>query len=65
MTRAVSKRLKREAAIAAIKEEAVPEVRPDLEQAHKLYASIRTTRSPESVKASRMVEISKWRERCC
>ena len=34
---------------------------PDLEQAHKFYASIRTLRSPESILASRMVEINKWR----
>ena len=37
--------------------------RPDLEQAHKFYASIRTLRSPESIHASRMVEVSKWRDR--
>ena len=37
--------------------------RPDLEQAHKFYSSIRTLRSPESIHASRMVEINKWRER--
>ena len=35
----------------------------NLEQAHKCYASIRTLRSPESIHASRMVEIDKWRER--
>ena len=61
----VSKRLKREATIAAIKQE-IPKTaaeRPDLEQAHKFYASIRTLRSPESIHASRMVEINKWRER--
>ena len=62
---AVSKRLKREATtIAAIKQEileTVPE-RPDLKQAHKFYASITTTRSPESIHASRMVEIDRWRE---
>ena len=41
--------------------------RPELEQAHKFYANIRTMRSPESIHASRMVEINKWREResCC
>ena len=39
------------------------EERPDLEQAHKFYSSIRTLRSPESIHASRMVEINKWRER--
>ena len=53
---AVSKRLKREATIAVIKQEilkTVPEGRPDLEQAHKYSASIRTTRSPESFKKSR------------
>ena len=63
---AVSKRQKREATIAAIKEEilkTVPKERPDLEQAHKSYASIRTARSAESIQASRMVEINKWRER--
>ena len=61
----VSKRLKREAAIAAIKQEILKTAaeRPDLEQAHKFYASIRTLRSPESIHASRMVEINKWRER--
>ena len=37
--------------------------RPDLEHAHKFYSSIRTLRSPESIHASRMVEINKWRER--
>ena len=62
---AVSKRLKREATIAAIKQEILKTAteRPDLEQAHKFYASIRTLRSPESIHASRMVEINKWRER--
>ena len=61
----VSKRLKREAMIAAIKQEIQKTVaeRPDLEQTHKFYSSIRTLRSPESIHASRMVEISKWRER--
>ena len=61
----VSKRLKREATIAAIKQEILQTAteRPDLEQAHKFYASIRTLRSPESIHASRMVEIHKWRER--
>ena len=47
---AVSKRQKREATIAAIKEEilkTVPKERPVLEQAHKSYASIRTARSAE------------------
>ena len=39
------------------------EERPDLEQAHKFYSNIRTLRSPESIHASRMVEINKWRER--
>ena len=55
----VSKRLKREA-IAAIKQEILKTAaeRPDLEQAHKFYASIRTLRSPESIHASRMVEIN-------
>ena len=61
----VWKRLKREATIAAIKQEILKTVaeRPDLEQAHKFYSSIRTLRSPESIHASRMVEINKWRER--
>ena len=58
---AVSKRLKREATIAAIKQEILK--RPDLEQAHKFYANIRTMWNPESIHASRMVEINKWRER--
>ena len=66
---AVSKRLKREATIAATKQEILKTATetPDLEQAHKFYASMRTMRSPESVHASRMVEINKWRERerCC
>ena len=63
----VSKRLKREATIAAIKQEILKTAaeRPDLEQAHKFYASTRTLRSPESIHASRMVEINKWRERSC
>ena len=62
---AVPKRLKREATIAAIKPEILKTAaeRPDLEQAHKFYASIGTLRSPESIHASRMVEINKWRER--
>ena len=61
----VSKRLKREATIAAIKQEILKTVaeRPDLEHVHKFYSSIRTLRSPESIHASRMVEINKWRER--
>ena len=63
---AISKRQKLEATIAAIKEEilkTVPEKRPDLEQAHKFYANIITARSAESIQASRMVEIKKWRGR--
>ena len=62
---AVSKRLKREATLAAIKQEILKTrtERPDLEQAHKFYASIRTLRSPESIHAPRMVEINKWRKR--
>ena len=46
---AVSKRLKREATSAAIKEEILKAAteRPDLEQSHKFYASIRTLRSPK------------------
>ena len=61
----VSNRLKREATIAAIKQEIPKTVaeRPDLEHAHKFYPSTRTLRSPESIHASRMVEINKWRER--
>ena len=57
----VSKRLKREATIAAIKQEMLKTAaeRPDLEQAHKFCASMRTLRSPESIHASRMVEIRK------
>ena len=57
----VSKRLKREAMIAAIKQEILKTVaeRFDLEHAHKFYSSIRTLRSPESIHASRMVEINK------
>ena len=54
---AVSKRQKREAMIAAIKEEILktaPEERPDLEPAHKFYASIRTARSAESIHAFAM-----------
>ena len=60
-----AKRLKREATLAAIKQEIlkIATERPDLQQAHKFYASIRTLRSPESIHASRMVEINKWRER--
>ena len=62
---AVSKRLNQEATIAAIKQEILKGVaeRPDLEPAHKLYANTRTLRSPESIHASRVVEINKWRER--
>ena len=62
---AVSKRLKREATIAAIKQEILKFAteRPDLEQAHTFYASTRILRSPGSIHASRMVEINKWRER--
>ena len=62
----VSKRQKREATIAAIKEEilkTVPEKRLDLEQAHKFHVNIRTARTAESIQASRMVEINEWRER--
>ena len=61
----VSKRLKREATIAAMKQEILKTAaeKPDLEQADKCHASIRTLRSPESTHASRMVEINKWRER--
>ena len=64
---AVSKRLKREATMAAIKQEILKAAteRTDLEHAHKFYASIRTLRSPESIHASRIVEINKWRERSC
>ena len=51
----VSKRRKREATIAAIKQEILKNCteRPDLEQAHNFYASIRTLRGPESIHASR------------
>ena len=61
----VSKRLKREATIATIKQEVLKTVaeRPELEHAHEFYSSIRTLRSPESIQASRMVEINKWRDR--
>ena len=61
----VSKRLKREATIATIKQEVLKTVaeRLELEHAHEFYSSIRTLRSPESIQASRMVEINKWRER--
>ena len=61
----VSKRMKRETTIAGIKQEILKTVeeRPELEHAHEFYSSIRTTRSPESIHASRMVEINKWRER--
>ena len=60
---AVTKRLKREATIAAIKQEILKMdiERPDMKQAHNFYANIWT--SPESIHASRMVEIKKWRER--
>ena len=57
----VSKRMKRETTIAVIKTRGSE--KPDLEQSHKFYSSIRTLRSPESIHASRMVEINKWRER--
>ena len=61
----VSKRLKREVTIAASKQEILKTdaERPDLEQAPKFYASIRTLKSPESIHAYRMVEINKWRVR--
>ena len=61
----VSKRMKRETTIAVIKQEIFKTVeeRPDLEQAHKFYSSIRTLRSPESIHASRILEINRWRER--
>ena len=61
----VSKRMKRETTIAVIKQEILKTVeeRPELEHAHEFYSSIRTMRSPESIHASRMVEINKWRER--
>ena len=62
---AVMKRLKREATIAAIKQEILKTdtERPEMEQAHKFHANIRTMRSPESIHVSRMVGINKWRER--
>ena len=55
----------REATFAAIKKEILKTAteRPDLEQAHKFHASIRTLTSPESIHASRMAKINKWRER--
>ena len=61
----VSKRMKRETTIAAIKQKILKTVeeRPELEHAHEFYSSIRTLRSPESIHASRMIEINKWRER--
>ena len=61
----VSKRMKRETTIAVIKQEILKTVaeRPELEHVHEFYSSIRTMRSPESIHASRMVEINKWRER--
>ena len=61
----VTKKLKREATTAAIKQEILKTdtERPEMEQEHKFYASIRTLRSLESIHASRMVEINKWRER--
>ena len=57
---AVTKRLKREATIAAIKQETLKTdtERPEMEQARKLHANIRTMRSPESIHASIMVEIN-------
>ena len=51
-----SKRQKREATIAAIKEEilhTVPDVRPDLEQVHNFHACIRTTRSHREMESGR------------
>ena len=50
---AVTKRLKREATIAAIKQEIhkMDTERPEMEQAHKFYANIRTMKSPESTHA--------------
>ena len=56
--------MKREATIAVIKQKILKTVeeRPDLEQAHN-FTSIRTLRSLESIHASRLVEINKWRER--
>ena len=61
----VSKRMKRETTIAAIKQEIFKTVeeRLELEHAHEFYSSIRTLRSPESIHASRMLEVNKWRER--
>ena len=61
----VSKRMKRETTIAVIKHKILKTVeeRPELEHAHEFYSSIRTWKSPESIHASRMVEINKWRER--
>ena len=62
---AASKRQKREATIpATVKEvlKTVPEETPDQEQPHNFHASIRTARSTESLHASRLVEINKWKE---
>ena len=55
----VSKRMKRETTIVVIKKEILKTV----EERHKFYSRIRILRSPESIHASRMVEINKWRER--
>ena len=54
----MSKRLKRDATIAAIKQEILKTVaeRPDLEQAHKFYASIRTLRSSDKRRERGVVE---------
>ena len=54
----VSKRLKREATILKTATGG-----PEMEQAHKFCANVRTVRSSESIHALRMVEINKWRRR--
>ena len=64
----VSKRLKREATIGAITHETPKTVAesPYLEHAHKFYSSVGTSRSPDSIHASRMVEIQQVaRKRSC
>ena len=58
----VSKRLKREATIASKRFSNTVAERSELEHAHEFYSSIRTLRSLESIQASIMVEINKWRE---
>ena len=62
----VSKRLKREATIVAIKQEILKTADREARfgtGTQNSTASIRTMKSPQSIHASRMVEINKWRER--